>query len=208
METYDHQYLSINVILRYICGDKYPAMKHEILETKDPAVQKETISLELQPIWEMLRYNKRKLNLKEWLFLIDQVKEGIVHHPDEYVNVKIDKPKVFRNLIDKIFEEFVFITLHEEDKRIKAYKRKFDRALRHIKVLLLNKKEEMTTEEWEALVMETKLTVLKNPGEFFCFDLPMKEITNAAILQVFEGFAHDQKIRAIQSNQFYLRNFQ
>jgi hypothetical protein len=181
-------------------------MKREILETNNLVVQKETINLELQPIWEMLRYNKHKLNLKEWLCFVEQVKEGIVHHPDEYVNVEIDKPEVFKYLIDKIFEEFVFITLHEEDKRIKAYKRKFDRALRHIKVLLLSKKEEMKAEEWESFVAETKLTILRNPGEFFCFELPLREITTAAIVQVFEGFAQDQKIRSIQSNPFYFKN--
>ena len=181
-------------------------MAQEIPDTNTLALQKEMITIDLQPIWEMLRYHKRKSTLKEWRSLVAEVKAGVVRHPSEYISIETGSSNAFSQLIDKIFNEFINSTLHDEDQRIKAYKRKFDRALRHVKVLLVRKKEEMTTEEWEALVMETKLTILKNPEEFFCFDLPIREVTNAAILQVFEGFAQDQKIRAIQSNQFYLKN--
>jgi hypothetical protein len=183
-------------------------MTPEILDTNAQEFQKENIEIDLQPIWEMLRHNKRKLNLRQWKSLVEEVKAGVIRQPNEYVNAEAISSHAFRQLIDKIFNEFVVITLNDEDQRVKAYKRKFDRALRHIKVLLLRKKEEMTMEEWEAFVNETKVTILNNPHDFFCFDLPIREVTTAAITQVFEGFAQDQKIRAVQSGQFFLRNFQ
>ena len=183
-------------------------MSEEITDINSLAFQKEIITIDLQPIWEMLRHNKRKLNPREWKSLVTEVKAGVVRHPQEYITLEMTSSPVFSRLIDKIFDEFIFNTLNDEDRRVKAYKRKFDRALRHIKVLLLHKKQEMTLEEWENFVSETKMTILKNPGEFFCFELPGRDVTNAAIIQVFEGFAQDQKIRAIQSNQFFLKNLQ
>lgn len=84
------------------------------------------------------------------------------------------------------------------DRKVKAYKRKFDRELRHIKVLFMIKKRSLPDQQWINFVFETKAAILENPEEFFCFELPDKKITKAAIEEVFEGFFTDQKIRDTQ----------
>lgn len=85
--------------------------------------------------------------------------------------------------------------------QVKAYKRKFDRDLRHIKVLFMKKKNAMPREEWVNFIHETKACILENPEEFFNFRLPSKEVVHAAIEQVFEGFFIDQKIRDNQRSR-------
>jgi hypothetical protein len=181
-------------------------MRQEFSDTDMVNLHQENAWIDLQPIWEMLLHHKRELSAKDWIHLVEQAKAGVVRHPTEYLNTITISQDAFDQLIDKLFNEFIYRSLNQEDKIVKSYKRKFDRALRHVKVSLIHKKDEMPPSEWEVLVSKTILSVLNNPEEFFCFELPAPELTTAAIVQVFEGFRQDQKVRAIQSNQLVSRN--
>lgn len=85
------------------------------------------------------------------------------------------------------------------EKVVKAYKRKFDSALKHIKVILLLKKKTLPYEEWLLLVHQTKSAMINDPSEFWCGELPSSEITTEAIEKVFEGFSADLRSRNAQN---------
>jgi hypothetical protein len=80
---------------------------------------------------------------------------------------------------------------------INAYKRKFDRELRHVKVILMAQKNQMTKAAWIRFVMATRKSILINPETYFR-SIPEKEIFIQAIDKVFKGFLDDQKIRDAQ----------
>lgn len=80
------------------------------------------------------------------------------------------------------------------ERKIDAYKRKFDRELRHIKLILMNNKTLMPSVKWLQLVYQTKTTITENPQDFFP-DIPEQKILIAAMDKVFQGFLADQKIR-------------
>ena len=87
------------------------------------------------------------------------------------------------------------------DASIKTYKKKFDRDLKHIKIILTNERPRMPFTVWMALVAETKQLVLNSPQDFFCGELPSPPTLSVAIEQVFQGFIEDQRIRAVQTSQ-------
>lgn len=89
----------------------------------------------------------------------------------------------------------------QQERSVKEYKRRFDSDLRHIKITLMRKKRSLHYDQWKNLVNETKKTILENPSEFFCRELPSSEIITLAIEKVFEDFFIDQKIRAVQNNK-------
>ena len=89
--------------------------------------------------------------------------------------------------------------MHSLEPSVKIYKRKFDRELRHIKLILANKRHELNINEWLDLVQETKQSIINSPNEFFCMELPSETIFHAALEKVFEGFLADQRLLAIQT---------
>jgi hypothetical protein len=60
-------------------------------------------------------------------------------------------------------------------------------------------RETLPREEWEVLLEETKQSVIRNPTDFFGSNVPPIEVTTEAVLQVFDGFMQDIKIRRIQA---------
>ncbi|HEY0742098.1 MAG TPA: hypothetical protein VGD40_11580 [Chryseosolibacter sp.] len=80
---------------------------------------------------------------------------------------------------------------------VNAYKRKFDRELRHVKVILMAQKNAMTKHAWIRFVFATKKSITANPENYFK-SIPDKEIFQQAIDKVFQGFLDDQKIRDAQ----------
>jgi hypothetical protein len=80
---------------------------------------------------------------------------------------------------------------------INAYKRKFDRELRDIKVMMMSHKNSMTKHAWIRLVMATKKSIMANPENFFR-NVPEPHILKEALDKVFQGFLDDQKIRDAQ----------
>ena len=84
---------------------------------------------------------------------------------------------------------------------IKTYKKKFDRDLRHIKIVLANERHRMQVKEWLRLVRESKESVLNHPEDFFCMELPPAPLYCAAIEKVFQGFLEDQRLLALQTSK-------
>src|SRR5262245_35930437 len=83
------------------------------------------------------------------------------------------------------------------ENKAKAYKRKFDRELRHVKLILMRSKETMPKEQWLQFVHLTKKSIEKHPADFF-HNIPEKKILVAALNLVFDSFLEDQKIRDVQ----------
>lgn len=92
----------------------------------------------------------------------------------------------------KVIEYFV-------EPSVKTYKRRFDRELIHIKLILTRERIRLPVAEWLQLVAETQQSILDAPEEYFCEELPAEAIFNTAIEQVFAGFLEDQRIRAVQT---------
>lgn len=90
-------------------------------------------------------------------------------------------------------------TKRRETTRAKHLKRKFDSKLRHVKFILMKKRNTMSTEDWRVLVEETKKCIVKYPGDFLGPEVRRGKITRAAIHLVFEGFMKDMHIREVQS---------
>ncbi len=81
--------------------------------------------------------------------------------------------------------------------RIMGYKRKFDRDLRYVKVMLMNQKKTMAPGEWIRFVHSTMRTIMNEPQNYL-EDVPEKNILVPALYRVFKGFLEDQKIRDAQ----------
>lgn len=86
----------------------------------------------------------------------------------------------------------------ERIRKVKAYKRKFDSGLRHIKLILTHYRKSLSLKEWQTLVNDTKNSVMKYPHDYLGPKLPDKTITKLAITEVFEGFLKDQHVREVQ----------
>jgi len=87
--------------------------------------------------------------------------------------------------------------------KAKPFKRKFDSLLRHIKVILIQKRETLPTEIWYQLVHEARMSVVHHPADYLGPQLPDKKIAREAIHLVFDGFLHDLHIREVQSFRKY-----
>ena len=90
-------------------------------------------------------------------------------------------------------------TIAKVEESLKTCKRKFDKQLRHIKVILAQKRHQLTVKEWLTLVYETRSSILKSPEDFLCGTLPPPKLLSAAIERVFSDFVEDQRLLANQS---------
>ncbi|MGC1243697.1 MAG: hypothetical protein WA874_19030 [Chryseosolibacter sp.] len=84
---------------------------------------------------------------------------------------------------------------------IKTYKKQFDRDLRHVKIILSQRRRDMAIQEWLRLVQETKESILTHPEEYFCSPLPSAEPFCQAVEKVFAGFLEDQRLLALQTSK-------
>lgn len=84
-----------------------------------------------------------------------------------------------------------------EERNINSYKKKFDKELRHIKLILMNRKNAMSLREWMELITYTKKAIISSPGNFFR-EIPEDKILKAAVDKVFAGFLEDIRIRDSQ----------
>jgi hypothetical protein len=84
------------------------------------------------------------------------------------------------------------------ERKINSYKRKLDKQLRHLKIELLTKRQELPSDQWLRLIYATKRSVLENPGQYVTGELPERFVLIPAIDRVFKGFLEDQKIRNAQ----------
>jgi hypothetical protein len=81
----------------------------------------------------------------------------------------------------------------------RIFKRRFDTALRHVKLILMFYRGAIPNDDWTNLLNQTKQSIIQNPRDFFGDNIPPAEITTEAINQVFDGFMHDIRIRRIQA---------
>lgn len=84
------------------------------------------------------------------------------------------------------------------DRKINGYKRKYDRQLRHVKLILMTSKTQIPMEEWIRLVYATKKSVINHPEQYLEGEIPDRKILIQSIERVFKGFFEDQKIRDSQ----------
>jgi len=84
---------------------------------------------------------------------------------------------------------------------IKTLKRRFDRDLRHIKIILTHARHDLSVKEWLSLVQETKESILNYPEDYFCTELPPRSLLAEAIEKVFDGFLEDQRLLALQTSK-------
>jgi hypothetical protein len=88
---------------------------------------------------------------------------------------------------------------------LKTYKRKLDRELRHIKLILAHRRHDLPPGEWRRLVQEAKESILNAPQDFLCIEIPPAKIFPEAIEKVFEGFIEDQRLLSIQRPKTFER---
>ena len=73
-----------------------------------------------------------------------------------------------------------------------SLKRKINNQLNPIKVMLVNRKKDMSNEEWLNLVSNTKKSILDHPGQYIDEDLDENLQIEIVIDQIFEEFIKDQ----------------
>ena len=73
------------------------------------------------------------------------------------------------------------------------YKRRFNITLEPIKVMLVNKKKEIPSDEWLAFVNRTKAGVLHHPDQYLGSELPLKEEMAKIVEQIFNDFLKLEK---------------
>lgn len=84
------------------------------------------------------------------------------------------------------------------ERKISAYKRKFDKELQQLKVQLMHQKHGLPSDQWLRLVYKTKRLVLERPDAYLTGELPDKEILIPSLDRVFKSFLQDQHIRDAQ----------
>lgn len=84
---------------------------------------------------------------------------------------------------------------------VKTYKRKFDKDLKHIKIILVGERRRLSIGEWLDLVRKTHEWMHNEPEHFFGGGLPPEEILHEAIDMVFQDFLEDQRLLANQTNK-------
>lgn len=89
------------------------------------------------------------------------------------------------------------------EQTLNAFKRRYDRQLRHVKVILMLQKEDMPRDGWEQLIESTKQSIISCPQDYLKGELPEHPILVASIERVFEGFRQDQKIRDLQKKRVF-----
>ncbi len=87
------------------------------------------------------------------------------------------------------------------DPTIKTYKKRFDRDLRHIKLILAQERRKLPVKEWLVLVEDTKQSILNCPRDFFCRDVPPEPVFSTALEKVFDAFLEDQRLLALQTSK-------
>lgn len=84
---------------------------------------------------------------------------------------------------------------------VRTYKRRFDRELKHIKLILTRERLRLPVDEWLDLVENTRQSILDRPQDYVCGELPPASTLTTVIEQVFAGFLEDQRLRAVQTGR-------
>ena len=84
---------------------------------------------------------------------------------------------------------------------VRTYKRRFDRELKHIKLMLNQERLRLPVDEWLELVANTQRSIYARPQDYISGELPPAPITARVIEQVFASFLEDQRLRAVQTGR-------
>ena len=71
---------------------------------------------------------------------------------------------------------------------IKMYRAKFNRTLAPIKVMLVNRKGKLRTEEWLRLVELTQSRIILHPDQYLGRELPQQDTLVAVVMKIFDDF--------------------
>jgi hypothetical protein len=74
------------------------------------------------------------------------------------------------------------------DDRSKLFKRLFKNSLEPLLVMLANKRDTMSSEDWKKLVSRSEGRVIQNPGEFLGTTLPDADTIEKTVQQIFSEF--------------------
>jgi len=81
-----------------------------------------------------------------------------------------------------------FVLFGSMDPEILYYRRKFNNALEPIKVMLVDKKRELTLQTWLTFVNQTRDRVLINPDQYLGDQLPPAELMTQVVNDIFRDF--------------------
>ena len=76
---------------------------------------------------------------------------------------------------------------------LKTHKLKFNRTLEPFKVMLVNRKTQLTHMDWIDLVNRTKEGILSQPDQYLGKELPDAETLSKIVDRIFVDFLKDQK---------------
>ncbi len=76
---------------------------------------------------------------------------------------------------------------------ISSFKRKFHRTLEPLKVMLINRRIDMTEKQWESFVERTKESVIGHPDQYLGQVLPPPKTLRMIVQQIFEELVHREK---------------
>ena len=80
---------------------------------------------------------------------------------------------------------------HEE---VTSIKRRFNHQLEPIKVMLVNKKNDMTREEWIEFIDRTRRSVLDHPNQYLDHHTPNTDLVEFIINRIFNDFIDNFKL--------------
>jgi hypothetical protein len=82
---------------------------------------------------------------------------------------------------------------------LKTHTLRFNRALEPFKVMLVNRRAELSSQDWFHLVNRTKEGILNQPDQYLGKELPDAETLSIAIDKIFSDFLKVQKVEQPQS---------
>jgi len=77
-------------------------------------------------------------------------------------------------------------------KDLRQYKTKLNRRLEPIKVMLVNRRTILPTDEWLHFVQKTKASIMVHPDQYLGEELPPPELLTRVIEIIFADFLKDQ----------------
>ncbi len=81
---------------------------------------------------------------------------------------------------------------------LKIHTLRFNRALEPFKVMLVNRRAELSSQDWFHLVNRTKEGILNQPDQYLGKELPDAETLSIAVDKIFSDFLKVQKVQQPQ----------
>ena len=72
---------------------------------------------------------------------------------------------------------------------------RFNKSLEPIKVMLVNRRQTLSSPEWLRFVEHTKTSIIHNPDQYLGSEIPPQEMLVEIIERIFSDFLHDLSLR-------------